>query len=71
MCMNYFGRDSTTRRRAVHKRAYQHRVSNAIERMLCDVLSGRKKQGFMYRGKKLSEAMDCLDAYATLTDSVV
>ena len=24
----------------------------------------------MYRGKKLSEAMDCLEAYATLTDSV-
>ena len=54
----------------LHKRAYQHRVSNAIERMLCDVLLLAEEAGFMYRGKKLSEAMDSLDAYATLTDSV-
>ena len=54
----------------LHKRAYQHRVSNAIERMLCDVLLSAEEAGFMYRGKKLSEAMECLDAYATLTDSV-
>ena len=54
----------------LHKRAYQHRVSSAIERMLCDVLLSAEEAGFLYRGKRLSEAMECLEAYATLTDSI-
>ena len=45
-------------------------MSSAVEGWLCDVLLSAEEVGFRYRGKKLSEAMDSLDAYATLTDSV-
>lgn len=54
----------------LHKRAYQHRVVHAVERMLCDVLMEAEAGGFTLHGIKLSKAMENLETYATLTDAV-
>ena len=52
----------------LHKSVSTPRVERMPRRMLRDVLLSAEEAGFTYRGKKLSEAMDCLEAYATLTD---
>ena len=52
----------------LHKRAYQHRVSNAIERMLCDVLSA-EEAGFMYHSKNCPRPWT-VGRLRYLTDSV-
>ena len=58
----------------LHKRAYQHRVVHAIAEMLCDALL-LADDAFFLRGRggrpvRLSEAMDDLDAYSELSDTV-
>ena len=58
----------------LHKRAYQHRVAHAVEKMLCDALLHVERSGLFWLagvdGKKvsLSHAMDDLEAYTHLND---
>jgi HD superfamily phosphohydrolase len=60
----------------LHKRAYQHRVAHAVEKMLCDALLLVERSGLFWLagtdGAKvaLSHAMDDLEAYTHLNDSI-
>ncbi|KAI1890241.1 hypothetical protein AGOR_G00151690 [Albula goreensis] len=61
-------------RNGLHRRAYQHKVSNAIELMITEALVKANNyieiQGSGGKRLKMSEAIEDMEAYSKLTDNV-